>query len=52
MDSNNSIHVETVSWPQIQVAINNGMACVIPVGAACKEHGPQLPLNTDFVQAS
>jgi creatinine amidohydrolase len=52
MDSNNSIHVETVSWPQIQVAINNGMACVIPVGAACKEHGPHLPLNTDFVQAS
>ena len=52
MDSINSIFVENSSWLQIQHAVNNSLACVIPIGAACKEHGPHLPLNTDFVQAS
>lgn len=52
MNKNNSIFVETSSWQQIQEALADDLICVVPIGAACKEHGYHLPLNTDFVQAS
>jgi len=28
-----------------------GAVAVLPIGAACKEHGPHLPMNADFLQA-
>ncbi len=52
MNKKSSIFVETSSWQQIQKALADDLLCIIPIGAACKEHGPHLPLNTDFVQAS
>ena len=51
MSSNNSVFVQNSSWLQVDQAINDNLVCLIPIGAACKEHGLHLPLNTDFVQA-
>ena len=31
--------------------IEAGAGAVLPVGAACKEHGPHLPMNADCLQA-
>ncbi len=51
MSSTGSIFVEQSTWPEIQQAINDKLICVVPIGASCKEHGPHLPLNTDYKQA-
>lgn len=51
MQINNSTFVEHSTWLEVQQALNNKLVCVVPVGASCKEHGPHLPLNTDYVQA-
>ena len=40
-----------LSWPEAERRIKAGAVVVLPVGAACKEHGPHLPLNADFLQA-
>jgi creatinine amidohydrolase len=40
-----------LSWPELEQRVNDGAVAVLPVGAACKEHGPHLPMNTDLVQA-
>lgn len=41
----------TLSWPALERRIQAGAIAVLPVGAACKAHGPHLPMNTDFLQA-
>ena len=46
-----STFVEHVTWVEVQAAMANKLVCVVPIGASCKEHGPHLPLNTDYVQA-
>lgn len=51
MQSKNSLFVEHATWLEVQQAINDKLVCVVPIGASCKEHGPHLPLNTDYVQA-
>ena len=43
--------VAGLAWPDVESRIASGAAAILPVGAACKEHGPHLPLNTDQVQA-
>ena len=40
-----------LSWPEVERRVKAGAVIVLPVGAACKEHGPHLPMNTDFLQA-
>lgn len=45
------ILVADVAWPEIQERLNRGAIAILPVGAACKEHGPHLPMNTDWLQA-
>jgi creatinine amidohydrolase/Fe(II)-dependent formamide hydrolase-like protein len=40
-----------LSWPEVERRVKAGAVAVLPVGAACKEHGPHLPMNTDFLQA-
>lgn len=40
-----------ISWPQIEDAFKKGWPLVLPLGAACKEHGHHLPMNTDFLIA-
>lgn len=44
-------YLESMAWPEAEVALRNDPIVVLPVGARCKEHGPHLPLNTDWLQA-
>jgi len=39
------------SWPQVAERLANGAAALLPVGAACKQHGPHLPMHSDWLQA-
>lgn len=40
-----------LTWPQAEALLTPDAVVVIPLGAATKEHGPHLPLNTDWLQA-
>jgi creatinine amidohydrolase len=43
--------VEQLSWDAVAQRIERGAAAILPIGAAAKEHGFHLPLNTDRIQA-
>jgi creatinine amidohydrolase len=43
--------LETMTWPEAKAAIDAGRPVIIPIGAIAKEHGPHLPLNTDYLVA-
>ena len=45
------IFIEHLTWPEAEAALREYDTLVVPVGARCKEHGPHLPLNTDFLFA-
>src|SRR6202051_4140738 len=52
MGGNSDRHlVEGLSWDEARVRIANGAAAILPIGAAAKQHGFHLPLNTDRIQA-
>ena len=48
---NNSYLVAGLAWPEVKAYLEQGYLSVLPIGAACKEHGHHLPLNTDYLQA-
>jgi creatinine amidohydrolase len=41
------IRVAAATWPRVEEMLLHGATAVLPVGAACKEHGRHLPMNTD-----
>jgi creatinine amidohydrolase len=43
--------VEHLNWDEVRSRIENGAAAILPIGAAAKQHGFHLPMNTDRVQA-
>jgi creatinine amidohydrolase len=43
--------VEQLSWDEVAQRIEHGACAILPIGAAAKEHGFHLPLNTDRIQA-
>ena len=43
--------LEDLAWPEAGARIAAGAVVVVPVGAAAKEHGPHLPLRTDYLVA-
>ncbi|MGH7357932.1 MAG: creatininase family protein, partial [Candidatus Rokuibacteriota bacterium] len=43
--------LEDLTWPEAGARIAAGAVIVLPVGAAAKEHGPHLPLRTDYLVA-
>ena len=43
--------VEHMSWREVERRIEAGAAAILPVGAAAKQHGLHLPLDTDRIQA-
>jgi creatinine amidohydrolase len=45
------VYLETLSWAEAEPLLRSDPLIVIPVGAATKEHGPHLPLNTDRLLA-
>ena len=47
----NSTFIANATWQEADKALAQGTACLLPIGAACKEHGYHLPLNTDYLQA-
>lgn len=51
MNNTPSTFVADATWQQADEALKQNTPCVLPIGAACKEHGFHLPLNTDYVQA-
>ena len=48
---NKAIFLEEISWTTAQKNLTADAVVVIPLGAGAKEHGPHLPLSTDFIQA-
>ena len=44
-----AIKMSEVTWPVIDRAFNKSFPLIIPLGAACKEHGYHLPMNTDLI---
>lgn len=43
--------IEHMTWTEAEAALRAFPVVMIPLGARCKEHGPHLPLNNDFVLA-
>jgi len=40
-----------MTWDEVERRIEAGAVAILPIGAASKEHGLHLPLNTDQIQA-
>lgn len=43
--------IEHLAWNEVDRRITAGSAAILPIGAAAKQHGFHLPLNTDRIQA-
>lgn len=43
--------IERMRWDDVARRIADGAAAILPIGAAAKQHGFHLPLNTDRIQA-
>lgn len=43
--------IERMHWDDVARRIRDGAVAILPIGAAAKQHGFHLPLNTDRVQA-
>ena len=48
---NKAIYLEDISWTTAREILSDKNIVVIPLGAGSKEHGPHLPLSTDYLQA-
>lgn len=52
METDSSHHfIEGMRWDEVARRIRDGAAAILPIGAAAKQHGFHLPLNTDRIQA-
>lgn len=51
MNANRGGHVALMSWPEVAARASGGTAALLPIGAACKEHGLHLPMASDWLQA-
>ncbi|GAB4005525.1 hypothetical protein GCM10028808_05530 [Spirosoma migulaei] len=49
--ANKAIYLEDISWTKARELLTPNAVVVIPLGAGSKEHGPHLPLATDYLQA-
>ena len=49
--NNKAVFLEDISWTKAREILNGESMIIIPLGAGSKEHGPHLPLSTDFIQA-
>jgi creatinine amidohydrolase len=46
-----SVALENLTWQEAEAALKNYPVVLLAVGARTKEHGPHLPLKTDYVMA-
>jgi creatinine amidohydrolase len=44
-------HVADLTWRGVEMRLAGGAAALLPIGAAAKEHGLHMPMNTDELQA-
>lgn len=52
MDADTDRHfIERLTWDEVARRIGDGAPAILPIGAAAKQHGFHLPLNTDRLQA-
>ena len=49
--SSSGTRIEFLSWMEAEKVLDSSTVVVIPLGAQAKEHGPQLPLNNDWLLA-
>ena len=49
---NKAVFLEDINWVKAKEILTPDAVIVIPLGAEAKEHGPHLPLGTDFLQAT
>jgi creatinine amidohydrolase len=45
------VWLETLTWPEAKQRLEGNAVVLVPIGAAAKEHGHHLPLNTDYLLA-
>jgi creatinine amidohydrolase len=45
------VYLARITWPEAAALFGRDPLVVLPVGAAAKEHGPHLPLETDRIVA-
>ena len=43
--------IEHLTWDEVARRLGDGAVAILPIGAAAKQHGFHLPMNTDRVQA-
>jgi creatinine amidohydrolase len=43
--------IERMYWDEVARRLGDGAVAILPIGAAAKQHGFHLPLNTDRIQA-
>ncbi|MBI3734144.1 MAG: creatininase family protein [Chloroflexi bacterium] len=46
-----SVYLEDLTWDEAEAAFRQIATVLLPVGAILKEHGPHLPLKTDYLLA-
>lgn len=46
-----SVKLENLTWVEAETIFKEYDVVMIPLGARTKEHGPHLPLNTDYLMA-
>ncbi len=46
-----SVYLEDLTWLEAEEAFRKIPTVLLPIGAILKEHGPHLPLNTDYLLA-
>ncbi len=43
--------VAELAWTEVEERLARGALAILPIGAASKEHGPHLPMSTDWLTA-
>jgi creatinine amidohydrolase len=46
-----SVYLADLTWPEAEAAFQRIPTVLLPIGAILKEHGPHLPLKTDYLLA-
>lgn len=45
------MRIAELTWDEVERLLAEGRPAILPIGAAAKEHGLHLPMNTDAIQA-
>ncbi len=48
---NRGVFLEDLTWEEAAARFKDNAVVIVPIGASAKEHGPHLPLKTDYLYA-